>query len=248
MFNPSDYGNAIRTEAGLASGDVLINRRDLDFLLFEWLNVEEVLARPKFADHSRETVTAILDMCREIAIGEFLPLYKRCDIEEPKLTPDGVWVVPEIRRALDAFSEAGLSAAVFDAEFGGMQLPEVVHSAAMSHFAAANVGASAYSGLSVANARLLTAFGTAAQIDTFARPQIEGKWLGTMCLSEPHAGSSLADITTRAIPDGNDRLGARFRLFGNKMWISGGEHELSENIVHLVLAKIPAVDGKLVPG
>jgi len=232
----------------VASGDVLINRRDLDFLLFEWLNVEDVLARPKFEEQSRDTVAAILDMCREIAIGEFLPLYKRCDADEPRLTADGVWVVPEIRRALEAYAQAGLSAAVFDAEFGGMQLPEVVYSAGMAHFAAANVAASAYSGLSVANARLLTAFGTPAQVETFARPQIEGKWLGTMCLSEPHAGSSLADITTRAVPDGSDRLGQRFRLFGNKMWISGGEHALSENIVHLVLAKIPDGDGRLVPG
>lgn len=232
----------------MAAGEMLVKRRDLEFLLFEWLNVEEVLSRPKFSDQSRDTVIAILDMCNEIAIGEFLPHYKRSDIEEPRLTKNGVWVVPEIGKALQAFAEAGLSAAVFDTEFGGLQLPEVVYSAAMSHFAAANVATSAYSVLSVANARLLTAFGTPVQIQAFAKPQIEGRWLGTMCLSEPHAGSSLADISTRAVPDGADALGARFRLFGNKMWISGGEHDLTENIVHLVLAKVPGANGQLVPG
>ncbi|MBA3271227.1 MAG: acyl-CoA dehydrogenase [Acidobacteria bacterium] len=227
---------------------MLIKRRDLEFLLYEWLDVEEVLARPRFAEHTRDTVTAVLDMCNEIALAEFLPHYKRSDIDEPRLTAHGVSLIPEIAHALKVFAEAGLPAAVFDTEFGGMQLPEVVYSAAMSHFAAANVATSAYSVLSVANARLLTAFGTAPQIETFARPQIEGRWLGTMCLSEPHAGSSLADINTRAIPDGREPLGARFRLFGNKMWISGGEHEMSENIVHLVLAKVPGADGHLVPG
>ena len=86
----------------------------------------------------------------------------------------------------------------------------------------------------------------------FAASEIAGRWFGTMCLSEPQAGSSLSDITTRAVPDGadfeHDPLGSRYRLTGNKMWISAGEHELTENIVHLVLAKIAGADGKLVPG
>ena len=83
----------------------------------------------------------------------------------------------------------------------------------------------------------------------FARPLIEGRWFGTMCLSEPQAGSSLADITTRAVSDGADAvLGPRYRLFGNKMWISGGDHDMVDNIVHLVLAKVPGDDGRIAPG
>ena len=228
--------------------DVLLNRRDLDFLLFEWLKLDELLERPPFSEHSRETVAAVLDMCAEIASREFLPHYRRSDVEEPRLTEQGVWVVPEIGTALRAFADAGLSAAVFDASVGGLQLPEVVCSAAMSYFMAANIATTGYAMLTIANARLLTVFGQPAQVDTFAKPQIEGRFLGTMCLSEPQAGSSLADITTRAIFEQDDDLGRRFRLFGNKMWISGGDHELSENIVHLVLAKIPSADGQLVPG
>jgi alkylation response protein AidB-like acyl-CoA dehydrogenase len=181
------------------TSDVLVNRRDLDFLLFEWLKIDELLDRPAFSEHSRETVAAMLDMCAEIASREFLPHYRRSDVEEPRLTADGVWVVPEIGTALRAFSDAGLSAAVFDTSVGGLQLPEVVCSAAMSYFMAANVATTGYAMLTIANARLLTAFGNRAQRDTFAKPQIEGRFFGTMCLSEPQAGSSLADITTRAI-------------------------------------------------
>jgi butyryl-CoA dehydrogenase len=87
----------------------------------------------------------------------------------------------------------------------------------------------------MANARLLIAHGSPEQIDTYVRPEVEGRWFGTMALSEPQAGSSLADITTRAEPQDD----GTYRLTGNKMWISGGDHELTENIVHLVLAKIP---------
>ena len=106
--------------------------------------------------------------------------------------------------------------------------------------------------LTKGNANLLLVHGTEAQKQVFARNELSGRFSGTMCLSEPQAGSSLSDITTRAVPDGDDfeaeALGPRYRLKGNKMWISAGEHELTENIIHLVLAKIPGPDGKLIPG
>jgi alkylation response protein AidB-like acyl-CoA dehydrogenase len=114
---------------------------------------------------------------------------------------------------------------------------------------AANIATAAYPMLTVANARLLATFGQPGQIETFARPLVEGRWFGTMCLSEPQAGSSLSDITTRAVSDGADAtLGSRYRLFGNKMWISGGDHHMVENIVHLVLAKVPGGDGRIAAG
>ena len=116
-----------------------------------------------------------------------------------------------------------------------MQLPHTVGQAVFAWFKAANVGTSAYPFLTMANARLLLAHGSQEQIDTYVRPMLEGRWFGTMALSEPQAGSSLADITTRAEPQDD----GTYRLTGNKMWISGGDHELTENIVHLVLAKIP---------
>jgi butyryl-CoA dehydrogenase len=103
--------------------------------------------------------------------------------------------------------------------------------------------------LTTGNANAIMAHGTSAQKEVFAKNEFAGRWAGTMCLSEPQAGSSLSDIATRAVlDDENDALGPRYRLFGNKMWISGGEHEVTENIVHLVLAKIPDSGGKLTAG
>ncbi|HEV2674434.1 MAG TPA: acyl-CoA dehydrogenase [Aliidongia sp.] len=226
----------------------IINGRDLDFLLHEWLEVETLCVRDHFADHSRETFQAVIDLAARLAAAEFLPHYKTADRIEPTLDETGVHVVPEIGRALRAFAEAGFFAASFPAELDGLQLPHVVHTAAMAHFMAANVATAAYPMLTAGSARLLATFGSAAQIDAFARPQIAGRFFGTMCLSEPQAGSSLSDITTRAVPDGEDALGDRYRLTGNKMWISGGDQDISENIIHLVLAKVEGADGKLVPG
>ena len=105
----------------------------------------------------------------------------------------------------------------------------------MAWFTAANIGTAAYSFLTVANAGLLLAHGTPEQVERFVQPMLEGRFFGTMTLSEPHAGSSLGDVITRAVPadDGTHRI------FGSKMWISGGDHEMGDNIVHLVLAKLP---------
>ena len=227
----------------------LINSRDVDFLLHQWLGVEALCARDRFAEHSRETFDAVVDLARRLAEAEFLPHYKTADRIEPTLDAAGaVRVLPEIGRAIRAFAEAGFFGAPFPLALDGLQLPHVVYTAAMAHFMAANVATSAYPMLTAGNAGLLAAFGTPAQIDAFARPEIAGRFFGTMCLSEPQAGSSLSDIATRAVPDGEDALGARYRLSGNKMWISGGDQDISENIVHLVLAKVEGADGKLVPG
>ena len=228
--------------------DVLIDRRDLEFLMYDWLRAERLYARPMYADHSRESVAAVLDLAEQIAADWFLPHYKDADRHEPRLEADGVHVLPAVGEALRQYAAVGLFAAGFGETLGGMGLPYLVQSAVFAQFAAANIATSGYVMLTVANARLIATFGTAAQIEAFARPQIDGRWFGTMCLSEPQAGSSLGDIRTRAIPDGTDELGQRHRIHGNKMWISGGDQDVSENIVHLVLAKVPGPDGVLVDG
>src|SRR3569832_1560560 len=202
---------------------ILIPRRDLDFLLYDWLDIEGLLMRPDFADHSRETMDGLLELSERLATDAFLPHYKGADSEEPYLDERGVHIYPPIAAALKQYAELGLFAAGFSPELGGLGLPHLACSASFAQFAAANIATAAYPMLTVANARLIATFGTAAQIDTFARPQIEGRWFGTMCLSEPQAGSSLADIRTRAEPDGEDTFGRRFRLTGNKMLISCGD-------------------------
>ena len=228
--------------------DTLLDRRDLEFLLYDWLHAEQLYARPQFAEHSRESVAAVLDLAERIAVDWFLPHYKAADQQEPWLDASGVHVLPAVREALGRYAEVGLFAAGFAPEQGGMGLPYLVQSAVFAGFAAANAATAAFVMLTVANARLIVHFGSPAQIEQFARPQIDGRWFGTMCLSEPQAGSSLADIRTRADPDGEDRLGRRYRLTGNKMWISAGDQDVSENIVHLVLAKVPGADGAPVEG
>jgi alkylation response protein AidB-like acyl-CoA dehydrogenase len=228
----------------------ILSRRDLDFLLFEWLDVESLTSRKRFEDHSRETFGAALDTAEQVATDLFAPHNKKSDSNEPHFDGLSVTIIPEVKTALDAFAAAGLLAAGQDYEFDGMQLPSVMEKAATAWFTAANVSTSAYIFLTIANANTLLKCATPRQVEQFVRPMFAGQFFGTMCLSEPQAGSSLSDITTRAEPDPADGPeGERqYRLTGNKMWISAGEHDLAGNIVHLVLAKIPGPDGRLIPG
>lgn len=227
---------------------LILSRRDLNFLLYEWLRVEELTSIPRHAEHTRETFDAALDTCEKIATELFATHNKKNDQQEPHFDGETVHIIPEVKAALDAFNAAGLMAAGQDYELGGMQLPLVVEKAGFAYFLGANAATAAYPFLTIGNANLLLTYGAPTQIDAFVRPEMEGRFFGTMCLSEPQAGSSLSDITTRAEYEGESPLGEQYRLRGNKMWISGGEHELSENIVHLVLAKIPGPEGKLIPG
>ncbi|MEI4741741.1 acyl-CoA dehydrogenase [Rhodococcus erythropolis] len=213
-----------------------LSRRDIEFLLYEWLDVESLTERPRFAEHSRDTFDAVLDLSADMAAKFFAPHNKLADAQEPTVGEDGkVITTPEAKKALEVFAQAGLFAGSFDESLGGMQLPMSVMRASVAWFQASNASTAGYPFLTVANANLLVAHATEQQIDAYVRPMLQGRFFGTMCLSEPQAGSSLADITTKAVeqPDGS------YRLTGTKMWISGGDHELSENIVHLVLAKIP---------
>jgi len=222
----------------------IFSRRDLEFLLYEWLDVEALTQRERFAEHTRETFDATLDIAEQLATDLYAPHNKKNDQQEPHFDGEMVHIIPEVKTALDEFSKAGLMAAGQDYELGGMQLPSTLEKAASAFFSAANVGTSSYTFLTIGNANTLLQYGTPEQIETFVKPMMAGRFFGTMCLSEPQAGSSLSDITTKA----ELQADGSYRLSGNKMWISAGEHELSENIVHLVLAKIPGPDGKLIPG
>ena len=213
----------------------LLSRRDLAFVLYELLDAPALTARTRYADHSRETFEQALDLAEKIARDHFAPHNRKSDEHEPVFDGTSVTMIAEVAAALKAFIDAGLMASEHDYEYGGMQLPQVVAKACFAFFNAANVATSSYPFLTIGNANLLLDHGSPQQIDTFVRPMLSGRFFGTMCLSEAQAGSSLSDIRTRAepLPDGS------YRVFGNKMWISAGEHELAENIIHLVLAKIP---------
>jgi alkylation response protein AidB-like acyl-CoA dehydrogenase len=214
---------------------MLVSRRDLDFLLYDWLRVDELTKRERFAEHSRDTFDAVLDLCEQLADRYFANHNKKADAHEPTFDGRRVTVIPETKAALDAVAQADLIAMTMEHRLGGAQLPATVAQAAFGMFAAANISTSGYLMLTMANANLLAKFGTDEQIETFVAPMLAGRFSGTMALSETQAGSSLADITTRAEPQHD----GTYRLFGSKMWISGADHEMTDNIVNLVLAKIP---------
>jgi alkylation response protein AidB-like acyl-CoA dehydrogenase len=226
-------------------------RPTLDFLLHDWLKAETLTRRERFAEHSRETWDAVLDTCERIAREKYAPFNRLVDTEEPRFDGEKVILPQATHEANRAYAESGMLSAAQDYDEGGMQLPYTIEAAANAFFGLASVSIGSAL-LTKGNANLLMVHGTEKQKEVFARNEFGGRFSGTMCLSEPQAGSSLSDITTRAVPDGagfeSDPLGPRYRLKGNKMWISSGEHELTENIVHLVLAKIPGPDGKLIPG
>jgi alkylation response protein AidB-like acyl-CoA dehydrogenase len=212
----------------------LIDRRHVAFVLHEVLGIESLCAYPRFAEHSRETFDAALALAHQLAVDKFLAHNRKGDLEEPRLVDGRVELIPEIGEAVRAFGEAGFTAALADYERGGMQLPFVVTCVCDAMFCAANAGTIAYPTLARAAANLLEVYGTPEQQRLYMQPILEGRYLGTMCLSEPQAGSSLADLKTLATPapDGT------YHITGAKMWISAGDHELGENIVHLVLARI----------
>lgn len=225
----------------------IASARDLEFLLYEWLDAEALTTRERYREHSRETFDAALHTSAQIATDLFAPHNRTGDLNEPTLmhTESGprVKLIDDVKPALRAFADAGFIAAGQDESLGGMNLPTLVEKACMAWFMGANVATAAYPFLTIGNANLLLAHGTPTQIVRYVRPMFEGRFFGTMCLSEPQAGSSLSDIQTRAVSDDDG-----YRITGNKMWISAGEHDLSENIIHLVLAKIPDENGKLIPG
>ena len=214
---------------------MIINRRDLDFHLFEVLDTESLTCHARYAEHSRETFNAVIDTAQAIAEEKFVPHNRQADEHEPTFDGERVHIIPEVKVALDAFVEAGFIAAAHDFELGGMQLPVTMTQAAFSLFKGANVGTAAYPFLTIANANVIRRFGSTEQREKYLKPLLAGRFFGTMALTEPQAGSSLSDITTSATPVGD----GTYRIHGNKIFISAGDHELSENIIHLVLAKIP---------
>lgn len=212
-----------------------LSRLDLDFLLHDWLSIADFSERPRFAHLDREGMGAMLDAAQQLAVQVFAPHAAKSDANEPRVVDGQVELIPEIGQALQAYREAGFFGMQATLDEGGLSLPYTLISAIGGSFMATNPGTTAYAFLTQAAADLIRTFGSDEQRERYLPPMVEGRWFGTMCLSEPHAGSSVGDIRTVAQPqeDGS------YHLRGTKMWISGGDHELADNIVHLVLAKIP---------
>lgn len=215
--------------------ETLLSSRNLAFELYEVLDAEGLTRRERFAEHNRETFDAAIGTARNIAEKYFAPHNRKGDENEPRYEDGQAILIPEVKPAVDAFLEAGFLNAARSFDAGGMQLPTLLSQACFAHFQSANAASTSYPFLTMGAANLIESFGTDEQKQRFLQPMIDGRFFGTMALTEPHAGSSLSDIRTRAEPASD----GTYRLKGNKIFISGGDHPLSENIVHMVLAKLP---------
>jgi len=214
---------------------LIVDRRDLDFVLFEMLDAGRLAERPQFAQYDRAAMDQILDTAQALAEEVFLPIAAEVDANEPRFVNGQVEQPAATGAALRAWADAGFFGLAFDEAVGGLQAPWTLYTAATGMAVAANTPVTNYAFLTVAAANLLNAFGSETLKRLYLPAMIEGRWFGTMCLSEPQAGSSLGDIRTMATPRGDGTYAVR----GNKMWISGGEQAITDNIVHMVLAKLP---------
>lgn len=213
----------------------IVNRRDLDFIMYEALQLEELFESERYGEYDREAIDAILDLAQSLAEEKFQPFASHLDQNEPKYVDGKVELIAQVKEALDAYKDAGLFTTSYDADIGGMQLPWIVHQALNSMFVTANTSVSNYAFLTQGATNMLNVCGSEALKEKFMPKMVSGDWYGTMCLSEPQAGSSLADIRTKA----EKQSDGSYKITGTKMWISGGDHEMTENIIHMVLAKIP---------
>ena len=214
--------------------DQYCNVDHIKFLLNEVHNMEEIFKAERFADHDVESINLLIDAVKDMSDKEFFPYYEEMDAKPAELREDGIYVHPQVKTMMQKSGEMGIISGSFDYEHGGMQLPALASFATGYVMSAANNAAVMYNGLTSGAARLITSFGTKEQIEKYVPNMLTGKWGGTMCLTEPQAGSSLSDITSIAYPqeDGS------YKIEGQKIFISSGDHQCVDNIIHLFLARI----------
>jgi butyryl-CoA dehydrogenase len=218
----------------MTASNPLIDDRDIELILDEVLDLDRLLGLPYFADHDRETCEMVIASARDLARDQLFPAYRALDTEPPRLIDGRVIAHPRMRVLYPRLIELGLVAAPRPHDVGGAQLPLAVFSLATAYLMAGNLSAYAYLGLTQGAAHLLEAFGDDALRAAYMAPMYRGEWTGTMALTEPQAGSSLADITTTAEPTSD----GHYLVRGAKIFISGGDHDLTDNVVHMTLARI----------
>lgn len=212
----------------------LFSRSLLSFLLYEVFDVEQLCKHDYFHQHDRDTFEFTLDAAAEIAGKDLQPFFRDIEEKEPELCDGKVAVPAAIAGFVRSFAASGLLASTFPFEFEGQQLPKTIF-AGVKHIAmSANNSFVMYTDLSIGCANLVLAYGTEEQKQQFIPNLLNGKWLGTMCLTEPQAGSALADVKATAYPNPD----GSYSLKGQKIFISAGDHNVTENIIHLVLARI----------
>jgi alkylation response protein AidB-like acyl-CoA dehydrogenase len=214
--------------------DRFFSRRNLDFMLFDVFDVEALTQWGRYADHTRQGIAMVLDAAAKMAATLLYPHLEEMDRQPPVLENGRVTVHPAVRRYLRECGDGGWIAADFPYELDGEQLPGMVTSACRFMFAAANYSASVFPELTAGAAHLIAAFASPSLVAAYVPPMLDGRWQGTMALTEPDAGSALSDVVTTATPDGD----GRYRIQGRKVFISAGDHDAVANVVHLLLARI----------
>lgn len=216
----------------------LINNKDLCFLLYQVFAAEQLTTLPAFKDHDRTTFDGILNTAEHIASNYFAPHNAKADEHEPQFDGSKVSTIPEVKEAWHHYAQAGLLNARHAFADGGLQLPALLNTAVNAYFMSANPSTAAYPFLTSAAANVIHAFGDERQKSTFLAPMFDGRFAGTMALTEPDVGSSLGDLTTKAIAQAD----GTYKIKGQKMFISGGDQDITDNIVHLVLARIEGAE------
>lgn len=213
---------------------VIADRRDVDFVLHEQLEVGQLARHERFAEFNAKTVDLIISEARNLAVKEILPTQKEGDEQGVRFEKGAVTTPETFKRVYDLFAEGEWLAMSEDPEWGGQGMPTTVTLAASDYFNGANFALMMYPGLTHGAGKLIEAFGTEQQKRMFLKKMYSGKWAGTMLLTEPEAGSDVGALTTSAVPNAD----GTYAITGQKIFISGGEHDLTENIIHPVLARI----------
>ncbi len=211
-----------------------IDFETLKYLVYDVHQLEEVLQQDRFADHDKASMDMFLDSVKEFSDRELFPYIKEMD-EHPAYHKDGgVIVHKQVEVMMKKGGEMGLISGTFDYDAGGLQLPMMIYTASAFIQEAANNHLPGYVGLTIGSAELIVHFGSKALNETYVPNMLSGVWGGTMCLTEPQAGSSLSDVVTKAVPADD----GYYKITGQKIFISAGDHQYADNFVHLVLARI----------
>ncbi|MEM0993616.1 MAG: acyl-CoA dehydrogenase [Bacteroidota bacterium] len=211
-----------------------VSMNNIKHLLFEVHQAQELFEHERYQDYDQEGTNIFLNAVKDFADKELFPYFHEMDADPVRYEDGKIIVHPQIGVAMKKGGEMGLIGAAFNYEHGGLQLPSMVHSAAYHILDCANNNVSGYMGLDEGAAKLIVSFGSSEQIETYLPNMMAGNWGGTMCLTEPQAGSSLSDVVTSATPQAD----GTYKIKGQKIFISAGDHEYVDNTVHLLLARI----------
>ncbi len=211
-----------------------VNLDVLRFLLFEVHHAGDLSKYDRYREYDTSTINILIDSVKSFADQDLYPYFKEMDEQPVRFEQGRVLVHPQVEKIIKTGAQLGLIASGFDHEIGGLQIPHLVHYALLHILDSANNHVTGYLELTAGAAKLIASFGNDDLVKHFVPPMLEGKWMGTMALTEPQAGSSLSDVATLASPQED----GTYRITGQKIFISGGDHQFAENFIHLTLARI----------